>query len=137
MNNMMILTFNIIHNENTLTFKHQEYVKDVNNPYVYVAVNPNAVTSIGNEPFYKCESLTQIVIPNSVTFIGYFTFTGCQSLSYIVIPNSVTYISLGVFRDCQSLTMIETNDENAYIIDYCKRYYPSVEVIISNEYVLK
>ena len=35
------------------------------------------VTSIGNEAFYDCRSLTSVTIPNSVTSIGESAFCGC------------------------------------------------------------
>ena len=34
-------------------------------------------TSIGEEVFYQCSSLTSVTIPNSVTSIGNFAFCGC------------------------------------------------------------
>ena len=178
----IVLTFNIIHNENILYFDNNKYVKDVENPYIFVSVNlittignkafancisltkviiPNSVTSIGYDAFYNCTSLTKIVIPesvttieygvfvdccsltkviipNSVTTIGDTAFRYCRSLTKVIIPNSVTTIGDCVFAHCRSLTTVETNDANAYIIAYCKRYYPNIDVIINNEpYVLK
>ena len=48
------------------------------------------VTSIGEYAFYKCSSLTSVVIPSTVTSIGIYAFYNCSSLTSIEIPNSVT-----------------------------------------------
>lgn len=54
------------------------------------AIIPNtiegvSVTSIGDEAFCYCESLTSIDIPDSVTSIGNEAFWGCESLTNIDI----------------------------------------------------
>ena len=64
----------------------------------------NCVTSIGNEAFQVCRSLTSINIPDSVTSIGYYAFYNCSSLTSIVIPSGVTSIDSDAFRNCTSLT---------------------------------
>ncbi len=64
------------------------------------------VTSIGEETFRNCTSLTGITIPNSVTSIRYYAFEECTSLTSVTIPDSVTSIELAVFRRCTSLTSI-------------------------------
>ncbi len=64
------------------------------------------LTSIGYEAFRDCDSLTEIVIPASVTSIGYDAFYNCDSLTEIVIPASVTSIGSCAFYDCDSLTEI-------------------------------
>ena len=65
-----------------------------------------SVTSIGEEAFYWCYSLTSITIPNSVTSIGDWAFGGCCYLTSVTIPNSVTSIGNGAFEFCSSLTSI-------------------------------
>ena len=79
------------------------------------------VTSIGQEAFYACTSLTSISIPNSVTTIGYLAFTGCSSLTSISIPKSVTEIGKTqyggtyrgpVFTYCPALTSIVVEEGN-------------------------
>ena len=67
---------------------------------------PNSVTSIGNYAFYRCSSLTSITIPNSVTSIGDHAFAYCSSLTSVTIPNSVTSIGGRAFEYCSSLTSV-------------------------------
>ena len=67
---------------------------------------PNSVTSIGNSAFEYCTSLTSVTIPNNVTSIGDEAFHGCSSLAYVTIPNSVTSIGWRAFFLCSSLTSI-------------------------------
>ena len=77
-----------------------------------------AVTSIEEETFYACTSLTSISIPNSVTIIGNLAFAGCSALTSITIPKSVTTIGNkdgwqgAVFTYCPALTSIVVEEEN-------------------------
>ena len=67
---------------------------------------PNSVTSIGKRAIASCKSLTSLTIPNSVTSIGDNTFESCRSLASITIPNSVTSIGDNAFYDCYRLTSV-------------------------------
>ena len=67
---------------------------------------PNSVTSIGDDAFCDCTGLTSITIPNSVTIIGDYAFQSCSSLNSITIPNSVTLIGQMTFAYCSSLNSI-------------------------------
>ena len=68
-------------------------------------INGLTVTSIGDEAFYSCSSLTSITISNSVTSIGEWAFAQC-GLTNVTIGNSVTSIGNSAFFSCTNLTSV-------------------------------
>ena len=72
-------------------------------------VVPDGVTSIGNEVFSWCRSLTSVTIPNGVTNIGDMAFYK-SSLTSVRIPDSVTSIGDSTFYECSSLTSVTIPD---------------------------
>lgn len=47
------------------------------------------MTSIGNNAFEDCSSLTSVTIGNSVTSIGTWAFDGCTSLTSVTFEGTV------------------------------------------------
>ena len=70
---------------------------------------PNSVTSIGNNAFDECTSLTSITIPASVTNIGESVFVACENLTAITVDAlNPAYSSLGgVLFDKSQTTLIQ------------------------------
>ncbi|WP_454969434.1 leucine-rich repeat protein [Eubacterium sp.] len=68
------------------------------------------ITTIGNELFSGCSSLTEVTIPDSVTRIGKSAFKSCSSLSSVDIPNSVTTLGDYIFENCKGLLNITIPD---------------------------
>lgn len=71
--------------------------------YKGVVKIPDSVTSIENNAFQDCTSLTSIEIPNTITKIGELAFGGCTSIASMLIPNCVTEMGENAFNGCSSL----------------------------------
>ena len=81
------------------------------------------VTSIGEQAFLDCISLTSVTIPDSVMSIGNSSFSSCTSLESVTIPDSVESIGNDAFLGCQSLKSIEipgsVTDIGNYAFSFC------------------
>ena len=73
------------------------------------------MTSIEEETFLGCSSLTSVTIPDSVKSIGFRAFESCSSLTSVTIPNSVTSIIISAFQGCSSLTSVTIENEEGKV----------------------
>ena len=69
-------------------------------------VLPNTLKEIGANAFYNCKALTSIDLPSSVTAIGSGAFSGCSSLKKLIVPTGIEQIENLTFEGCTSLTEI-------------------------------
>lgn len=75
-------------------------------------VLPVSVTSIGNETFDNCNSITKLIVPSTNTSVGLMSigdraFRHCTSLAKLEISESLSSIGLRAFENCINLTLIE------------------------------
>ena len=64
---------------------------------------PTGVTSVPNECFKSCASISSIIINDNVTSIGYQAFYYCTSATSLTIGSSVTSIAQDAFYNCANI----------------------------------
>lgn len=112
--------------------KYSYALDNLNNAYGLKAVSKEIVTSnipedlagkklisLAYEAFYKCVSLSSIILPESLTLICGFAFRWCKSLTSIIIPESVDFIGVAAFESCTSLSSIILPKNLTSIRGYC------------------
>lgn len=78
---------------------------------------PIGVTTIGDQAFFGCRKLQEIVMPSSLLLIGYAAFAGCRMLSTVRLPESVTAIGRYAFYDCTRLMTIEVDTSHPLTLE--------------------
>lgn len=84
---------------------------------------PGSVTSIVDDAFYKCSSLTNVTIPDSVTSIGDEAFNGCSSLTDVYFGGSEEQwnkidIQLGNYNLTNATIHYSGTDEHEHIYTF-------------------
>lgn len=85
---------------------------------------PKEVTTIQKSAFQDCPALPSITIPAEVTFLGSRVFQGCSKLQSITVPSKVADLGEYAFADCIALksvqlpTVLTTIKKNTF--DGCK-----------------
>ena len=66
---------------------------------------PDSVISLGSQAF-SCNSFINITLPENIIYIGEYAFTFCENLQSIIIPENVSIIKEATFGGCTSLLSI-------------------------------
>lgn len=64
------------------------------------------VIGIGQEAFFACVNLVEVVLPEGITYIGAWAFCCCDALESVTLPSSLLRIGLEAFDSCDSLTEV-------------------------------
>lgn len=68
-----------------------------------IEFNCTNVTTVSDNAFENCQSLTKILLPNTIAKIGNSTFKGCIQLSSITMPVGLSEIPENAFYGCTNL----------------------------------
>ena len=124
------LSANFIYEGDILFNKDKSEIISFRNQKIESYIIPDNVTSIGENAFAYCKTLTSIILPNSIKSIGAGAFSNCSSLSSLVIPDNVTSIGEGVLGECSSMRNLIIPDSVMSIGDGAFEYCSSLSSLV-------
>ena len=66
-----------------------------------------AVTTIGENAFYRNSGMTSLILPSTLTSIGNSAFRECIKITNVTIPPNVTSIGVSAFSGCIGLKTVQ------------------------------
>lgn len=113
-----------------------EYIGAVQIPstVIYSSVLYN-VTSIGDNAFAFCPSLTSVQIPNSVISIGNNAFLVCEALNYVNLHDSISSIGIAAFYGCVKLSSVNIPNALSSLSDIVFKNTGLSSIIIPNSII--
>ena len=93
----------------------------------------NSIMTIENNAFEGCIMLQHVILGSAVETLGDEVFKDCSALSSINIPESVMEIGFGIFGFCVSLTSIEIPSGISYLRGYTFYGCTSLKSVKLNE----
>lgn len=89
-----------------------------------IDIHPNSkMEQIGNYAFYLCNQLTEIDFNDTnstnIINIGDFSFYDCNALKYFNIPINTEHIGNNAFYNCKEITSVTIPNTTTIIGDYC------------------
>ncbi len=82
------------------------------------SVNLNKVEYIGNNAFYGCRKLEELVIPESCTKIGDMSFAGCSSLKKVEYLGKLSSVGFCSFANCGKLVSFVYGGSESSVLTY-------------------
>lgn len=67
---------------------------------------PKGITVINNNAFYRCKSLTKLIVEADVPSIDRYAFGDCSNLTNVVITGNVTKLDSSAFYSCDKLVSV-------------------------------
>ena len=76
-------------------------------PIARISSTSRGLTTIDENAFSGCDSLTNVTLPHGITTIGYAAFRYCGNLTSINLPDGLITIEPYAFYECWNLTSLE------------------------------
>lgn len=114
----MVIYYNVTSDEPPLTiavanrdFDYNSYKGKITVPEkVFKGGGLYAVTSVWENAFAYCDSLSEVILPESITVLDDGSFVGCKRLKSVVLPDKLTKIGNAAFYGCSSIETLTISD---------------------------